>query len=100
MTLSQTRWHVIAESNFAWEREALDWLRSHLPDRDPWHARYTAPFNFAGLPTLSVPCGLSDDGLPLSIQFAGHALREDLLVRVGHAYEQVTDWHRQHPPGC
>ena len=38
MTLSQSRWHVIAESNFAWEREALDWLRSHLPDRDPWHA--------------------------------------------------------------
>ncbi len=37
MTLGASRWHVIAESNFAWEREALDWLRSHLPDRDPWH---------------------------------------------------------------
>lgn len=37
MTLSQARWHVIAESHFAWEREALEWLRSHLPDRDPWH---------------------------------------------------------------
>jgi serine/threonine protein kinase len=37
MTLSAARWHVIAESNFAWEREALDWLRNHLPDRDPWH---------------------------------------------------------------
>lgn len=37
MTLSQARWHVIADSNFAWEREALEWLRSHLPDRDPWH---------------------------------------------------------------
>jgi len=37
MTLGGTRWHVIAESNFAWEREALDWLRSNLPDRDPWH---------------------------------------------------------------
>ena len=37
MTLSQARWHVIAESNFAWERAALDWLRGHLPDRDPWH---------------------------------------------------------------
>ena len=37
MTLSAARWHVIAESNFAWEREALDWLRGHLPDRDPWH---------------------------------------------------------------
>ena len=37
MTLGIARWHVIAESNFAWEREALDWLRSNLPDRDPWH---------------------------------------------------------------
>ena len=37
MTLSQARWHVIAESNFAWEREALEWLRGQLPDRDPWH---------------------------------------------------------------
>lgn len=37
MSLSSARWHVIAESNFAWEREALDWLRGHLPDRDPWH---------------------------------------------------------------
>ncbi|MBP7659289.1 MAG: BREX system serine/threonine kinase PglW [Burkholderiaceae bacterium] len=37
MTLSPARWHVIADSNFAWEREALEWLRSHLPERDPWH---------------------------------------------------------------
>ncbi|MFZ1827986.1 MAG: NERD domain-containing protein, partial [Candidatus Competibacteraceae bacterium] len=36
MTLSAARWQVIAESNFAWEREALDWLRSQLPDRHPW----------------------------------------------------------------
>lgn len=37
MTLSASRWHVIAESNFAWEREALAWLREQLPDREPWH---------------------------------------------------------------
>jgi serine/threonine protein kinase len=37
MSLSAARWHVIAESNFAWEREALDWLRNNLPDRDSWH---------------------------------------------------------------
>lgn len=37
MTLSANRWHVIAESNFAWERDALEWLRAHLPDRDSWH---------------------------------------------------------------
>lgn len=37
MTVSASRWNVIAESNFAWEREALDWLRTNLPDRDSWH---------------------------------------------------------------
>ncbi|WP_028998079.1 BREX system serine/threonine kinase PglW [Azohydromonas australica] len=37
MTLGAARWHVIAESNFQWEREALEWLRAQLPDRDPWH---------------------------------------------------------------
>lgn len=37
MSLGASRWHVIAESIFPWEREALDWLRSHLPDRDSWH---------------------------------------------------------------
>jgi serine/threonine protein kinase len=38
MTLGAARWHVIAESNYTWEREALEWLRTHIPDRDPWHA--------------------------------------------------------------
>jgi Asp-tRNA(Asn)/Glu-tRNA(Gln) amidotransferase A subunit family amidase len=69
------------------------------PGRDPWHARFTAPFNFSGLPTLSVPCGLSDAGLPLSVQFVGHDLREDLLVAVGHAFERATDFHMARPPG-
>ena len=69
------------------------------PGRDPWHARFTAPFNFSGLPTLSVPCGLSAPGLPLSVQFTGQALREDLLVAVGHAYEQATGFYSMHPPG-
>jgi serine/threonine protein kinase len=37
MSMSGNRWHVIAESNFPWEREALEWLRAHLPDREPWN---------------------------------------------------------------
>jgi len=37
MSMGGQRWHVIAESNFPWEREALEWLRSQLPDRDPWN---------------------------------------------------------------
>ncbi|MBC7619998.1 MAG: BREX system serine/threonine kinase PglW, partial [Candidatus Saccharibacteria bacterium] len=37
MSMGGSRWHVIAESNFPWEREALQWLRAQLPDRDPWN---------------------------------------------------------------
>ncbi len=60
--------------------------------------RYTVPYDFNGMPTLSVPCGLSGDGLPLSLQFVGKRLSEPLLCRVGHAYEGATEWHRMHPP--
>jgi len=60
--------------------------------------RYTAPYDFNGAPTLSVPCGLNSEGLPLSLQLVGKHLSEQLLCRIGHAYEQATDWHNLHPP--
>jgi amidase len=59
---------------------------------------HTQPFNFSGSPTLSVPCGFSADGLPLSVQFVGRKLSESVLCRIGHAYEQATPWHLKHPP--
>ena len=68
-------------------------------NRDPWDSRFTVPMDFAGLPTISLPCGLNGEGLPLSLQFAGHRLSEPLLVRAGVAYESATDWHKLHPPG-
>jgi amidase len=60
-------------------------------------AAYTKTFNFSGSPTLSVPCGFSDDGLPLSVQFVGQALSESMLCRVGHAFEQSSEWSTRHP---
>ena len=68
-------------------------------DRDPWTSRFTVPMDYSGQPTISLPCGLSANGLPLSVQFVGHHLSEPLLVRAGAAYEQATDWHNLHPPG-
>ena len=64
---------------------------------DPVRLRFTVPFNFTGAPTLSLPCGMNRDGLPLSLQFVGKHLSEPLLCQVGHAYEQATEWHTKHP---
>jgi amidase len=58
---------------------------------------HTQPFNFSGSPTLSVPCGFSADGLPLSVQFVGRRLGEPILCRIGDAYEQATPWRLRHP---
>jgi amidase len=60
--------------------------------------RFTAPFNFSGNPTLSVPAGFSPDGLPHGIQLVGPLLGEAILCQIGHAYEQATEWHRRRPP--
>ena len=57
----------------------------------------TMPFSVGGLPALSVPCGFSREGMPLSLQIAGRPFAEDRVFQVAHAYEQATDWHRRHP---
>jgi amidase len=68
------------------------------PGRAPHFQRFTVPFDFSGAPTISVPCGLNSEGLPLSLQFVGKHLAEPLICRIGHAYEKVTGWHNLHPP--
>ncbi|MCG9131312.1 amidase [Candidatus Poribacteria bacterium] len=65
--------------------------------RAPKFQRFTVPFDYNGAPTLSVPCGMNSEGLPLSIQFVGKHLTEPLLCCVGHAYESATPWHNLHP---
>lgn len=67
-------------------------------DRDPWSGRYTVPFDFSGLPTIALPCGLDHNGMPVSLQFAGHHLSEPQLVGIGDAFEKATDFHNLHPP--
>ncbi len=57
----------------------------------------TTPFNIGGQPAMSLPCGFSAEGLPLSLQLATAHFAEPLLFRVGHAYQQMTDWHTMHP---
>jgi aspartyl-tRNA(Asn)/glutamyl-tRNA(Gln) amidotransferase subunit A len=57
--------------------------------------RNTRPFNVWGLPAISVPCGFTQIGLPIGLQIAGPHWREDLVLRLAHAYEQATAWHKR-----
>jgi aspartyl-tRNA(Asn)/glutamyl-tRNA(Gln) amidotransferase subunit A len=61
--------------------------------------RCTAPFNLAGLPALSLPCGMSVAGLPIGLQIVAAPWREVHVLRAGKAFESATVWHRQTPPG-
>ena len=57
--------------------------------------RNTRPFNVWGLPAISVPCGFTKSGLPIGLQIAGPHWREDLVLRLAHAYEQATEWYKR-----
>ena len=72
----------------------------HEADDPPWPEliQFTAPYNYSGNPTLSLPNGFSSEGLPLSLQLIARHREEPLLFRAGHAFEQATDWHAHHPP--
>ena len=59
--------------------------------------RFTAPFDHSGNPTLSLPCGFTEAGLPLGFQLIGRHLGEALLLRAGHAFEKATVWNARHP---
>ena len=54
----------------------------------------TYPFNFLGLPAISIPNGFSQ-GMPTGLQIVATHWREDLLYKVGDAYQQVTDFHKK-----
>jgi aspartyl-tRNA(Asn)/glutamyl-tRNA(Gln) amidotransferase subunit A len=59
---------------------------------------YRGTFAFAGVPSLAIPCGFTSAGLPCSLQIVGKPMRDDLVLRVGYAYEQATEWHKRRPP--
>ena len=76
---------------FRIEEMTEDPLRMYLSDV------FTVPANLAGLPALSLPCGFDRTGLPIGMQIIGRPFEEAAVLRLGHAFEQATDWHRRRP---
>ena len=59
--------------------------------------RFTAPFNLAGLPALSLPCGFTEQGLPIGLQIVARAWADAKVLNAGYAFEQSTEWHKNFP---
>lgn len=60
-------------------------------------ARFCYPWSMAGVPGLSVPAGFAEDGMPCGLLVVAPWWREDTLLRIGTAYQSVTDWHLRTP---
>jgi aspartyl-tRNA(Asn)/glutamyl-tRNA(Gln) amidotransferase subunit A len=57
----------------------------------------TRPFNYLGLPAISVPCGFDPNGCPIGLQIAGRPFAEARVMKVADAYQRDTDWHKRAP---
>lgn len=79
--------------NTAWKKGAKtnDPLSMYLEDV------YTLGANLAGIPGISIPCGLSASGLPIGLQLLGKPFKEDQLLSIAHAFEQAHDFKNIHP---
>jgi aspartyl-tRNA(Asn)/glutamyl-tRNA(Gln) amidotransferase subunit A len=59
--------------------------------------RNTAPWNLYGLPTISIPCGFSQSGLPIGLQITGAPDRDDRVLSLAAAFQDETDFHSRRP---
>ena len=58
---------------------------------------YTVSANLAGVPAISIPCGLTSIGMPVGLQLQARSFDEATLLRAAHQFQQQTDWHTRRP---
>lgn len=79
-----------------WSLEALA-AAGRAPQTVGMRLRYTAPFDMSGHPTLTLPGGMTQEGMPVGFQIVSRAFDEAGILAAGHAYQQSTDWHLRRP---
>jgi len=80
-----------------WSLQALA-AAGREPDAVAARLRFTAPFDMSGHPTLTLPGGMTRQGVPVGFQIVSHAFDEAGILAAGYAYQEATDWHRRRPP--
>lgn len=89
---------VTPTSSVAAQPIVEDPIRTSKEDAVPLSYLQTRTFNLASAPAISIPCGFSDEGLPVGLQIGGRPGADQTVLNVAYAYEQATDWHAQRPP--
>lgn len=103
------RWRPVAVREFSEALRRVDFLvtptmtqpAAKFEGYDPLFTAkdrsFTAPFNFTGLPAISVPAGFTDAGLPVGMQIVGKPFDEPGVLRAAHAYQQDAGWFKKRP---
>ncbi len=86
---------AIVSPTVAWEAPAEDPVIAG--DEGAAEARHTAPYNLTGLPAVTIPIGLGDDGFPVGLQVAGRRMDDEGVLRVARALEKVSGWEVRCP---
>jgi aspartyl-tRNA(Asn)/glutamyl-tRNA(Gln) amidotransferase subunit A len=82
---------VAPHTAFSFGEKSDDPLAMYLEDI------FTLPASLAGIPAISLPCGKDNAGLPIGLQLNGPFLGEEMVLRVGWAFQQITAWHQEKP---
>ncbi len=80
----------VGQENFTWRDGGEESITSA-------YVRHSCPANLTGLPSITVPCGFSGDGLPVGMQILGRPFDEATVLRAAKAYESATDWRARSP---
>ena len=72
-------------------------MKARTPQTIASRLRYTAPIDMSGHPTLTLPGGMTADGVPVGFQIVGRSFDEAGILAAGHAFQQATDWHMRRP---
>jgi Asp-tRNA(Asn)/Glu-tRNA(Gln) amidotransferase A subunit family amidase len=98
---AMTRADVLVMPNNAIPAPRIDQTMIPVRGKEVWvmalMPSLTIAHNLTGAPALTVPCGFAASGLPVGLQIVGRPFEDATVLRVGHAYEQATDWHRRRP---
>jgi Asp-tRNA(Asn)/Glu-tRNA(Gln) amidotransferase A subunit family amidase len=75
----------------------VDTTMDNYLERNAFYLHNTCIGNVLNMYVVSIPCGFTKDGFPIGLLIYGKPFQENVVLRAGYSFQQVTDWHRRFP---